>query len=67
MRALNRFHLCDPILFGSGLRATLQQIGANEHGLFERQDDVATVAYWYQAEPHAPFPALMPATERHPR
>jgi hypothetical protein len=23
-------------------------------------DDVASVAYWYQTEPHAPFPALPP-------
>ena len=67
MRALYRFHLCDPILFSSGLRATLQQIGANEHGLFERQDDVATVAYWYQTEPHNPFVALLPAGARRPR
>ena len=22
------------------------------------QDDLASVAYWYQREPHAPFPAL---------
>ena len=22
------------------------------------QDDIASVAYWYQAEPHAAFPAL---------
>ena len=22
------------------------------------QDDVASVAYWYQKEPHAPFPKL---------
>ena len=22
------------------------------------RDDMAPVAYWYQAEPHAPFPAL---------
>ena len=22
------------------------------------QDDIASVAYWYQSEPHQPFPAL---------
>jgi len=22
------------------------------------QDDIASTAFWYQAEPHAPFPAL---------
>jgi hypothetical protein len=25
------------------------------------------VAYWYQAEPHAPFPPLPPALERLPK
>ena len=67
MRALYRFHIPDPVLFSSRLRVTLQQIGANEHGLFERQDDVASVAYWYQAEPHQPFPALPAASARAPR
>ena len=27
-------------------------------------DDIASVAYWYQAEPHAPFPALAPLAQR---
>ena len=36
-------------------------------GLFERQDDVSSVAYWYQKEPHDRFPALPPARERWPR
>ena len=35
--------------------------------LFERQDDVASVAYWYQAEPHNTFPVLMDKEERWPR
>ncbi len=30
------------------------------------EDDIASVAYWYQTEPHAPFPALPPAIERRP-
>ena len=34
------------------------------HNLFARyqllRDDIASVAYWYQAEPHAPFPTLPP-------
>jgi len=67
MRALYRFHIPDPILFDSNLRVTMQQIGANEHGLFERQDDVSTVAYWYQQEPHVPFAPLPGAPLRWPR
>ena len=38
---------------------TIQQIGVSHGGLFERQDDLASVAYWYQTEPHRPFEALM--------
>ena len=67
MRALYRFHVPDPILFEHDLRVTLQQIGASERGLFERQDDVSSVAYWYQTEPHQAFPALPGADARVPR
>lgn len=67
MRAFYRFHIPDPILFDMDLRVTMQQIGANEQGLFERQDDVSSVAYWYQTEPHNVFEPLVPAISRHPR
>ncbi len=30
-------------------------------------DDIASVAYWYQREPHAAFPKLPPLPERWPR
>jgi len=46
----------------------LQQIGVcKERGLFERQDDVASVAYWYQADPHTVFPTLPEPPARWPR
>ena len=48
MRGFYRFHIMDPIRFNSDLKVTVQQIGNCNIGLFERQDDVATVAYWYQ-------------------
>lgn len=51
---LYRWHLPDPIYFDDSLRVTLQQIGAWDHGLFERTDDISTVAYWYQTGAHAP-------------
>lgn len=66
-RGLYRFHILDPILFEHDLRVDVQQIGANQNGLFERQDDVSSVAYWYQAEPHLLFPTLLSVTERKPR
>ena len=31
------------------------------------QDDIASVAYWYQAEPHAKFPEMLPVHLRWPR
>ena len=46
---------------------TIQQIGVSHGGLFERQDDVSSVAYWYQSEPHVMFPVFPAAADRHPR
>lgn len=67
MHGLYRWHLPDPIYFRSSLKVTLQQIGAWDFGLFERQDDIATTAYWYQTMPHAAFPQLPPVADRRPR
>lgn len=47
MHGLYRWHLQDPICFTENLTVTLQQIGNDDVRLFERQDDVASVAYWY--------------------
>lgn len=67
MRGFYRWHVLDPVLFAEDLKVTLQQIGVWKNGLFERQDDVATVAYWYQSEPHGKFPALPDLSGRRPR
>jgi len=67
MHGLYRWHLPDPIHFTERLKVTVQQIGAWDHGLFERQDDIATTAYWYQLPPHTPFPPLPERHLRHPR
>jgi hypothetical protein len=64
---LYRWHLPDPILFDESLAVTVQQIGAWDHGLFERSDDVCSTAYWYQTGPTAPFPGLPSVHERRPR
>ena len=64
---LYRWHIQDPIYFQKGLRVTIQDIGHDDHALFERSDDLSSVAYWYQSEPHAPFPTLPSALERRPR
>ena len=54
-----RWHLRDPVRFESDLRVTIQALGWRADGRYlPLQDDIASVAYWYQAEPHAPFPKL---------
>jgi hypothetical protein len=62
---LYRWHLVDPVRFDSDLRITIQALGwRTERGEFaERrylplQDDIASVAFWYQTLPTAPFPQL---------
>ena len=66
-RGLYRWHIPDPIYFERYLRVEWQQIGTEEAGNFERQDDVATVAYWYQSEPHKPFAPIGDRAFRRPR
>ncbi len=66
--ALYRWHIFDPIRFKQDLRVTIQALGWWPDGTFQPlTDDIASVAYWYQAEPHAPFPPLPPIHERWPR
>ncbi|HET9308046.1 MAG TPA: glycoside hydrolase family 172 protein [Candidatus Sulfotelmatobacter sp.] len=57
-----RFHLDSPIPFTKSLRATIEHGHANH-----RSDNYYSVAYWYQSEPHAPFPALPGLEQRIPR
>ena len=64
---LYRWHIPDPIRFREDLRVTVQAIGHDGTGLFERSDDVSTVAYWYQREPHEEFPELPNTRARRPR
>lgn len=67
MRGMYRWHILDPIRFEKDLKVTIQQIGVCNRGLFERQDDIASVAYWYQEEPHHKFPQLLSNEKRWPR
>lgn len=67
MHGLYRWHIMDPIRFSKNLRVTIQQIGHDGERLFEREDDVASVAYWYQKEPHTKFSDMLPVQERWPR
>jgi hypothetical protein len=54
-----RWHIPDPIRFQQKLRVTLQALGWRSEGRYlPLQCDMASVAYWYQVLPTAPFPAL---------
>ena len=56
---LYRWHLMDPIRFEQDLRVDIQALGWRSGGRYlPLQDDIASVAYWYQTLPTAPFPAL---------
>ena len=56
---LYRWHIPDPIRFENDLRVTIQALGWRSGGRYlPLKDDIASVAYWYQIEPHAPFPKL---------
>jgi hypothetical protein len=56
---LYRFHIMDPIRFQKDLRVTMQAIGWRSEGRYlPLQDDMASVAYWYQSEPHRPLAQL---------
>jgi hypothetical protein len=56
-----RFHIPDPIPFKKSIRVTIEHGHAND-----RSDYDSSVAYWYQTEPHVPFPALPEPEKRLP-
>ncbi len=66
--AIYRWHVPDPIRFRKNLRVTIQALGHWPNTKFQPlTDDISSVAYWYQTEPHKPFPALPPREARFPR
>lgn len=57
--SMYRWHLPDPVRFSSDLAVTMQALGWREGGRFlPLQDDISSVAYWYQTLPATPFPPL---------
>jgi hypothetical protein len=54
-----RWHITDPIRFEKDLKVTIQALGWRGNGTYlPLQDDIASVAFWYQRDPHTPFPKL---------
>lgn len=65
LHAMYRWHVPDPICFEQDLRVTVQAIGLDADELYRfLDDDLASVAYWYQREPYGPFPPMPPEHER---
>ena len=59
-----RFFVTDPIRFKESLLVTIESLPIFvEPG---HPNDYSSVAYWYQFEPHAPFPSLPPSEARQP-
>ncbi len=54
-----RWHIEDPIRFEKDLKITIQSLAWREETYLPLEDDLASVAYWYQSEPHNPFPELL--------
>ena len=54
---LYRWHIADPIRFDKDLKVTIQALSWRNDGRYlPLQDDIASVVFWYQADPHTPFP-----------
>ena len=57
--AMYRWHIMDPVRFEKDLRVTIQALGCRSGARWEaRQDDISSVAYWYQTLPAEQFPDL---------
>lgn len=59
--SMYRWHIPDPIRFKSDLKVTIQALGwiyDKQRRYLPLKDDIASVAYWYQTLPTAPFPAF---------
>ncbi len=56
-----RFHIEDPVVFSKSLRMSIEHGHGNS-----LSNDYASVAYWYQTEPHKTFRPMLPVQERLP-
>jgi hypothetical protein len=61
LNAMYRWYVNDPISFQKNIRMTIEHGHANSF-----ENDYASVAYWYQREPHMVFPSLPARKDRFP-
>lgn len=57
--SMYRLHIKDPVYFEKSLRFSIEHGHANK-----LSNDYSSTAYWYQTEPHKPFPAMPDPTPR---
>ncbi len=62
--SLYRWHMEDSIGFEKDLRVEVQTLSLRDKRYRPLSEDIASVAYWYQQEPHTPFPSLPAVEER---
>jgi hypothetical protein len=56
---LYRWHIAEPVRFRKRLKVTMQALGWRNDGRYlPLQDDIASVAYWYQSPQARSIPAL---------
>ncbi|MFO7612285.1 MAG: glycoside hydrolase family 172 protein [Clostridia bacterium] len=66
--SMYRWHVMDPIRFENGLKVTIQALGWwPNHKYQPLTEDIASVAYWYQTEPHSEFEKMAELDGRWPR
>ena len=60
-----RWHIPDPVVFRKSLHVEIEHKGVTfnpdgsvKSGFEERLDDFSSVAFWYQVEPHKPYPEM---------
>ena len=57
--SLYRWHIADPVYFNSDLKVTIQALGWRDGGRYlPLQDDISSVAFWYQDWPARTMPPL---------
>jgi len=59
--SMYRWYINDPVRFRKSIRMTIEHGHANNVA-----NDYSSTAFWYQADPHKPFPPLPGAAERRP-
>jgi len=67
-----RWHIPDPVSFQKRLRVEFQHMGVgvgpkgDDRNDVERPDEFSSVGFWYQIEPHAPYPPMPSGPDRMP-